>query len=70
MIPLPPRRKTLFVIECSSCGARFFFSRPRRSFTRFTIAKDHLEGTPCGFRNLRVLHYRERLRALKAAGKI
>ena len=64
------QHRTWFVVKCDVCGETFFFSRPRRSWTRFTIPKDHLAGTPCGFRNLRILHYRERLKALKAAGKI
>jgi hypothetical protein len=69
MIPLPPRKRTWFVVECSACGDRYFFSRPRRSWTRFTMP-GHGPGFPCANDHLRILHYRERLKALKAAGKI
>ena len=61
--------RTWFAVRCDSCGETFFFSRPRRSWTRFTMP-GHGPGTPCGNRHLRILHYGERLKALKAAGKI
>ena len=74
MIPIPPRRTCgstaqTFVVVCDECGARYLFRRPRRTFTRFAFP-GHGPGEACDGRSIRILHYRDRLKALKAEGKI
>jgi hypothetical protein len=70
MIPLPPKKRTWFVVRCQACGDLYFFSRPKRAFTWFAMPPGHGPGAPCDGRRLRLLHYRKRIQALKAAGKI
>jgi len=67
MIPIPKRKKTIFAVRCDECGRIFFFSRPRRTFTRFSIP-GHGEGFACDGRRIRILHYQERRDALKRMG--
>lgn len=67
MIPIAPRRQTIFIVRCDECGSTYFFSRPRRTFTRFAIP-GHGPGLPCDGKRIRILHYKERRDAMKRMG--
>ena len=61
------KRKTWFAVRCRTCGETFFFSRPRRTFSWFPTPPGHGQAGPCAG-HFRVLHYGERVKALRKAG--